>query len=65
VCFGTWKQARRDCQGNFFNKFVCRAEAFDDFAKCWFKECIISTETCESRPFPDIDDDDDDDIIIG
>jgi len=66
VCFKTWKEARRSCDGTFFQKMLCKARAFEHFTGCWFKQCIVSTEACASRPLPDIDDDDDDiDIIIG
>merc|ERR1719244_543622 len=56
VCFKTWKESRGNCQGSFFEKFMCKGEAFETFARCWFKECIISTEACAAKPFPDIDD---------
>merc|ERR1712042_378507 len=56
VCFKSWKEARGNCQGSFFEKFMCKGEAFETFARCWFKECIISTEACAAKPFPDIDD---------
>merc|ERR1711931_178000 len=56
VCFTSWREARGKCEGSFFQKFVCKFKAFDTFGKCWFKECIVSTEACASRPFPDIDD---------
>merc|ERR1719334_500626 len=56
VCFTSWREARANCQGNFFEKFMCKGKVFETFAKCWFKECIISTEACAAKPFPDIDD---------
>jgi len=56
VCFDTLKSETRSCVGDFFQKHFCRAQAFQKFAGCWVKECIISTEACASRPMPDIDD---------
>merc|ERR1712212_1441667 len=64
VCFQTWHAAKQECTGNMFHIAMCRMKAFDRFVVCWFRQCIVSTEACASRPLPDIDDDDDEDIIV-
>jgi len=53
VCFETWKGAKRSCKGSFFQNFVCTANAFEAFARCWIHHCLIAIDGCAPRPFPD------------